>query len=67
MVLEGTWREHGVLRFILARNYNGFAVDMDFLVQVNVHFSKELSWFWREHGENMGSQCLSHAMKIKVW
>ena len=33
------------LRFILARNYNGFVVDMDSLVQVNVHFSKELQWF----------------------
>ena len=36
--------------FILARNYNGFVVDMDSLVQVNLHFSKELQCFWRVHG-----------------
>ena len=29
MVSESTWRVHGVLRFILARNYDGFGVDMD--------------------------------------
>ena len=28
--------------FILARNYNGVVVDMDSLVQLHVHFSKEL-------------------------
>ena len=31
MVLESTWRVHGVLEFILARNYNGFVVDMEIL------------------------------------
>ena len=45
MVLESTWRVQAVLRFILTRNYNGFLVDMDYLVQVNLHFSKELQWF----------------------
>ena len=29
MVSESTWRVHGVLEFILARNYNAFLVDMD--------------------------------------
>ena len=38
------------LRFISARNYNGFLVDMDSLVQVNLHFSQELQCFWRVHG-----------------
>ena len=38
------------LRFILTRNYNGFLVDMDSLVQVNLHFSQELHCFWRVHG-----------------
>ena len=33
------------LRFILARNYKGFVVDMDSLYQVNLHFCKELQWF----------------------
>ena len=50
MVSEWTWRVHGVLEFILARNYNGFAVDVDSLVQVKVHFSKELQWFRGGHG-----------------
>ena len=34
------WRVHGVYRFILAGNYNGFVVDMDFLCSVS-----EASWF----------------------
>ena len=42
MVLESAWRVQAVLRLILTRNYNGFLVDMDSLVQVNLHFSKEL-------------------------
>ena len=33
------------LRFILARNYKGFVVDMDSLYQAHLHFSKELHWF----------------------
>ena len=49
MVLESTWRVQAVLRFILTRNYNGFLVDMDSLVQVNLHFSKELQWFRGGH------------------
>ena len=38
------------LRFIWARTYNGFLVDMDSLVQVNLHFSKELQCFRGGHG-----------------
>ena len=30
--------------FILTRNYNGFVVDMDSLVQVDLHFNMELQW-----------------------
>ena len=45
MVLESTWRVQAVLRLILIRNYNVFLVDMDSLVQVDFHFSKELQWF----------------------
>ena len=37
MVFESTWRVQAVLGFILTRNYNGFLVDMDYLVQVNLH------------------------------
>ena len=50
MVLESTWRVQAVLGFILIRNYNVFLVDMDYLVQVNLHFSKELQWFRGGHG-----------------
>ena len=50
MVSESTWRVHGVLEFILARNYNGFGVDMDSLGQANLHFSKELQCFRGGHG-----------------
>ena len=50
MVLESTWRVHAVVGFILIRNYNVFLVDMDYLVQVNLHFSKELQWFCGGHG-----------------
>ena len=50
MVSESTWRVQAVLRFILARNYNGFVVDMDSLVQDNLHFSKELQCFRGGHG-----------------
>ena len=50
MVSESTWRVHDVLRFILVRNYNGCLVDMDSLVQMNLHFSKELQWFRGGHG-----------------
>ena len=50
MVSESTWRVHGVLRFILARNYNGFVVDMDSLGQANPRFSKELQCFRGGHG-----------------
>ena len=50
MVSESTWRVHGVLRFILARNYNGFVVDMDSLGQANLHFSKGLQCFRGGHG-----------------
>jgi hypothetical protein len=53
--MESTWRVHGVLRFIFTWNYNGFLVDMDFLVQMNIHFSKELQRFRRVHGEYMSS------------
>ena len=38
------------LRFILAKNYHVFLVDMDYFVQVNLHFSKELQWFCGGHG-----------------
>ena len=34
----------------LIRNYNGFAVDMDYFVQVNLHFSQEIQCVWRVHG-----------------
>ena len=50
MVLESTWRVQAVLRFILIRNYNVFLVDMDYLLQVDLHFSKELQWFRGGHG-----------------
>ena len=50
MVLESTWRVHGVLRFIFAKNYNGFVVDMDSLGQANLHFSRELQGFRGGHG-----------------
>ena len=50
MVSESTWRVHGVLWFILARNYNGFGVDMDSLGQANLHFSQELQCFRGGHG-----------------
>ena len=50
MVLESTWRVQAVLGFILIRNYNGFLVDMDYLVQVNLHFGQELQWFRGGHG-----------------
>ncbi len=49
MVLESTWRVQAVLGFILIRNYNGFLVDMDYLVQVNYHFRQELQWFRGAH------------------
>ena len=45
MVPESTWRVQAVLGFILIRNYHGCVVDMDSLVQVNLHFSKGLQWF----------------------
>ena len=38
------------LRFILARNYNGFVVDMDSLGQTTLHFSQELQGFCGGHG-----------------
>ena len=57
MVSESTWRVQAVLRFILTRNYNVFLVDMDYLVQVNLHFSKELQWFRGGHGVYMLSFC----------
>ena len=50
MVLESTWRVQAVLGFILIRNYNVFLVDMDYLVQVDLHFSKELQWLRGGHG-----------------
>ena len=50
MVSESTWRVPGVLRFILARNYNGFVVDMDSLYQAHLHFSEELQCFRGGHG-----------------
>ena len=50
MVSESTWRVHVVLKFILTRNYIGFVVDMDSLVQENLHFSEELQCFRGGHG-----------------
>ena len=50
MLLDNTWRIQAVLRFILTRNYDGFLVDMYYLVQVTFHFSKELHWFRGGHG-----------------
>ena len=50
MVFFRTSFRTSCLRFILARNYNGFLVDMDSLVQVNLHFSKELQCFRGGHG-----------------
>ena len=43
-MLEGAYKNRGVVNFIfiLARNYKVFVVDMDSLVQVNLHFSEEL-------------------------
>ena len=50
MVLESTRRVQAVLKFILARNYKGFVVDMDSLYQANLHFSQELQCFRGGHG-----------------
>ena len=50
MVLLWTSYRYDKRTFILARNYNGFVVDMDYLVQVNIQFSKELQWFRGGHG-----------------
>ena len=50
MVSEWTWRVHGVLGFILARNYNGFGEYMESTWCPSVHFSKELYWFRGGHG-----------------
>ena len=50
MVSESTWRVHGVLRFILVSDYNGFGVDMDSLGQADLHFSWELQCFRGGHG-----------------
>ena len=36
--------------FILARNYNGFGVDMDSLCRTDLHFSQELQGFCGGHG-----------------
>ena len=36
--------------FILAWNYKVFMVDMDSVVQVDMHFNKELQWFRGGHG-----------------
>ena len=38
------------LRFILARNYKGFVVDMGSSYQANLHFSQELQCFCGGHG-----------------
>ena len=40
--MDWTWSVHDLFWFILIRNCNGFVVDMDSLVQVNLHFSKEI-------------------------
>ena len=57
MVFFRTSFRTSYLRFILARNYNGFVVDMDSLVPVNLHFSKELQWFRGGHGLFSSSEC----------
>ena len=49
MVSRWTWIILFKWIFILARNYNGFMVDMDSLVQVNVQFSEELQYFCGGH------------------
>ena len=43
-MFECAYKNNGFVNciFILARNYMVFVVDMDSLVQVNLHFSKEL-------------------------
>ena len=46
MVSESTWRVHIVLMFILARNYNGFVVDMDSLGWIMFEFTKEFQCFF---------------------
>ena len=46
MVLLWTSYRYDKWTFILARNYNGFVVDMDSLVQLDLHFSKGFQWFW---------------------
>ena len=60
MVFSRTWKENVECAyknkvfvnsiFVLARNYKVFIVDMDSLVQVNLHFNKELQWFRSGHG-----------------
>ena len=41
-------------------------VDMDSLVQVNLHFSLELWWFWSGHGLDMASQGSIRVTKIRI-
>ena len=50
MVSESTWRVHGVLEFILARNYHGFGEYMESTSCPWVHFNKELTCFFGGHG-----------------
>ena len=67
MVFSSTWRVHGEsadkntvfvnCMFILARNYKVFMVDMDSVVQVDLHFSLELHWFRCGHGFFSSSKC----------
>ena len=65
MVSESTWRVHAVLRFILSWNYNGFLVDMDSLVQVDLHFCKEVQWFRSGHGLDMASEGSIRVINIR--
>ena len=67
MVFWWTWILQFKMILILARNYNGFVVDMDSSVQVNVHFSKELQWFRGGHGFFSSSESsFQHGITI-VW
>ena len=68
MVSWWTWIHKFKRIFILARNYNGFVVDMDSLVQVNLHFSEELQQFGSGHGLDMASQGSIRVIKIRfLW
>ena len=69
MVSWWTWILWFKIIFILAGHCNGFVVDMDSSVQVNVHFSKELQWFLGGHGfvSSSGYSFLQRITRVSWW